>query len=407
MSRVPILQRLLSINNYHYARGGADAAYLQHAELFAQHGWDTSFFSMKHEKNIACEDSDFFVDTIEFGETNTISAAAKIVYSREAQQKIGALLDSKPARLAHVHNIYHHLSPSVLVELAKRGVPTVMTAHDLKLACPNYKMLNRTGICERCKGGKIWNVAIHRCVQNSLPASALIFLESAVHKSLGLYARHLDKIVAPSHFYRDKLIEWGWDGDRVVHIPNAVEVTGSSTSIVGNYLLYFGRLAPEKGLITLIRAAALSGIPVKIAGEGPQDAELRQLAAHLSAPVEFLGHCVGETLWSVVENSRAIVLPSEWYENGPMSVIEAFSRGKPLVGANIGGIPEMIVEGETGWAFESGDVEDLSRAMSLAMDASASQLLALAEMTRQLVAREYSKERYFERMSDLYAQILH
>lgn len=118
-------------------------------------------------------------------------------------------------------------------------------------------------------------------------------------------------------------------------------------------MLYFGRLAPEKGLETLIRAAARSRRPVRLAGTGPIEEPLRDLAMTLDAPVTFLGFLAGAALWAEVEEARAVVLPSEWYENGPMSVIEAFVRGRPLIGARIGGIPELIVEDQTGWSFES------------------------------------------------------
>ena len=404
------MDHLLSINSYHYVRGGADVVYFDHAALFEAHGWKNSFYAMHHDENRPCEDSRFFAECIDYHKAGSklqkLIHAERIVYSFEAQRKIAALLDTRRIDVAHVHNIYHHQSPSILVELKRRGVPTVMTAHDLKIACPNKMMMNRTGVCERCKGGRVWNVARYRCVQDSAAASALVAVESALHKALNLYDRNLDRIVTPSRFYRQKLIEWGWNGDKIVTIPNFLSSPPATRAAPGgDYLLYFGRLAQEKGLATLIRAAALSGTRVTIAGTGPEEASLKALAAELGAPITFAGFRTGDALWSLVDGARAVVLPSEWYENGPMSIIEAFARGKPLVGADIGGIPELIDEGRTGWSFRSGDPDDLARALCMTMAASPSDLALMADATREKAAIDFAAETYYRRMSALYEEL--
>jgi len=362
---------------------------------------------MHHEENAPCEDAEFFADCIDYekGAGRTISGAAKIVYSLEASKKLGRLLDKKPADIAHLHSIYHHLSPSVLVELNARGVPSVMTTHDLKLACPNNKMLNRRGICERCKGGKVWNVIFNKCIKDSFLASSLIAFEAATHKALNLYGRYLDRIVTPSRFYSEKLIEWGWDPAKLIHIPNAAAIPGTPPAAPGDYVLYFGRLSQEKGLETLIRAAALAGVSVKLAGTGPQEAHLRAVASDTKAPVEFLGFQSGDALWALVDGARVVVLPSEWYENSPMSAIEAFGRGKPLIGARIGGIPELIIEGETGWLFESGDASALAAALCNAKETSNTLLTEMGAATQAYIKRNHSREGYFNKMRDLYAEL--
>jgi glycosyltransferase involved in cell wall biosynthesis len=402
---------LLSLNAYHYRRGGADTVYLNHAELMERYGWENSFFSMHHPENLPCPDQSFFAEEIDYAKCNSFSEmvrhAGRIIYSVEARKKIAGLLDSRRIDIAHVHSIYHHLSPSVLLEIKERGIPIVMTAHDLKLACPAYTMLNRTGVCERCRGGRLWNVAIHRCVKDRLAVSALVMAESAIHRTLGFYSRTVDRIITPSEFYRQKLIEWGWDPTKLVTIRNFVsETTPLVPSAGGTYILYFGRLSPEKGLATLIRGAAQANVPVKIAGRGPQESQLRGLAKEISAPVEFLGFLSGEELWRTVIDARAIVLPSEWYENCPMSVIEAFQRGKPLIGARIGGIPELIVRGETGWDFTSGNVEDLARVLEQAWGTPSRQLAEMANACRSLIATNYSAETYFNSINELYSDLL-
>jgi glycosyltransferase involved in cell wall biosynthesis len=402
---------LLSVNAFHYRRGGADNVYFEHARLAQEWGWETSFFSMHHAENLPSPDAVHFAEEIDYTRSGSLGKrlvqAGRVIYSFEAQRKLAGLLDTRSIDIAHVHNIYHHQSPSILVELKKRGIPTVLTAHDLKLACPAYTMLNATGICERCKGGRTWNVLRHQCIKGSFAASALIMVESSIHKAFNIYGRHLDKIVTPSRFYRDKLIEWGLSADQIVHIPNFIsDKPNLIPKIGGDHILYFGRLSAEKGLATLIRAAAHSGVPVKLVGRGPQEAELRALVEELNAPVSFMGFQSGENLWALVDDARAIVLPSEWYENGPLSALEALQRGKGLIGANIGGIPEIVIEGETGWLFQSGNVDDLARALRLVLGLDNAHLAAIAQNCQKMVMEQFSEERYSRAMLDLYGDLL-
>ncbi|WP_297513812.1 glycosyltransferase [uncultured Caulobacter sp.] len=402
---------LLSVNAYHYARGGADIFYLNHAALMERRGWTNTFSSMRHPENMPCEDEAFFVDEIDFERRGSVGKmladATRVVYSLEAREKIGKLLDTRRIDIAHVHNIYHHQSPSILDELRARRIPIVLTAHDLKLACPAYTMLNGSGVCEKCKGGRLWNVVANRCIKGSVAASGLIMLESAVHKLLKLYSRNVDRIIVPSAFYRQKLIEWGWDPKQITLIRNFVTFPRQADpGSVENGIVYFGRLSPEKGLVTLIRAAKLSGVPVKIIGRGPQLDELRTLVEDLGAPVEFLGFLQGDALWSVVGAARAVVLPSEWYENSPLSVLEAFGRGKPLIGARIGGIPELIEEGVTGWSFESGNVESLAETLRRVSALPADTLRDMARACRTYVESNHSEDVYYAQISDLYDAVM-
>jgi glycosyltransferase involved in cell wall biosynthesis len=218
--------KLLSLNNYNYRRGGSDVVFMEHDGLFRERGWETARMAMHHPKNDPSPWSAYFVDEIEFGHKYSrvakVRIAGKVIYSFEAQRKLRALLERFPADVAHLHCIYHHLSPSVLPLLKRLGIPAVMTAHDLKIACPAYKMLNSGGVCERCKSGNVLNVAVHRCIHDSAGISGLIAIESAVHRLLGIYKRNLDRVVVPSRFYGRKLAEWGWPSEKLVYIPNYV-----------------------------------------------------------------------------------------------------------------------------------------------------------------------------------------
>lgn len=404
------MKKLLNVNNYHYRRGGSDVVYLEHAALMEGLGWENSYFSMRHPKNLETPWSSYFVEELEFGHayswTQKLSMAGKAVYSFEAQRKLRLLLDKHHPDIAHLHCIYHHLSPSILPVLKERGVPTVMTAHDLKIACPAYKMLNSGGICERCKDESVVNVLTHRCVRNSLGASAIVMIESGLQRTMRTYRRYLDRVVTPSLFFLDKFVEWGWPREQFVHIPNYVDAANFEPRFEpGEYFLYFGRLAPEKGVGTLIRAAAEACVSLKIAGTGPESDAMKMLNEELGKPAEFLGFRSGPDLHELIRNSRAVVLPSEWYENAPMSVLESFALGKPVIGARIGGIPEMIEEGLNGWTFPSGEVSELAEHLKKVRGAAADDLARMGKQARVFVEANFSRDRYAHAMIDLYAHL--
>ena len=399
---------LLSINNYFYRRGGAEVVFLEQNRLLEEAGWNVIPFTMQHDKNLPSPWSEYFVEEIEFGEAYSLkekaARALKITYSLEARANIKRLLDRARPDIAHAHNVYHHISPSFFEVLHARGVPTVLSLHDLKIACPAYKMLTHDGVCERCKGGKIWNVATQRCVKNSLLLSTVIFMESAVHRLLGCYRKHVDRFVVPSRFYIDKLVEWGWPRERFLHIPNFVDVERlRPDGKPGEYFVYCGRLGPEKGLATFIKAVAAAGVRARIIGAGPEESALRTLAENTGAQVDFAGYQSGEVLYESLRRARALVLPSEWYENAPMSVMEAYALERPVIGARIGGIPELVREGETGALFPSGDADALASQLRRFADLSVGNVEEMGKTARQWMEHDFSAQAYRARLLDLYA----
>lgn len=404
------MAKLLSINSYHYRRGGSDVVYLEHAALLESLGWENGFFSMHHPKNMETLWSKYFIDELEFGHDYSpwqkLVMAGKSIYSFEARAKLNHLLDDFQPDVAHSHCIYHHLTPSILSVLKQREIPSVMTAHDLKIACPAYKMLNDTGICEKCKTGSVLNVVRHRCVRGSLAASAIVTVESAIQRHFELYKNNLDAIVVPSRFFMDKFVEWGWPRDKFEYIPNYVDASVFTPKPEpGKYFLYFGRLAPEKGIVTLMKAAAQAGVQLNVVGTGPLEAELKALQTDMQADIEFLGYRSGAELHQLIQQSRAVVLPSEWYENAPMSVLESFALGKPVIGARIGGIPEMVHPGQTGWTFTSGDVGELTSLLAEVQALPDGDVLRIGQQARQFVVETFNRQRYVDATLSLYSRL--
>jgi glycosyltransferase involved in cell wall biosynthesis len=335
-----------------------------------------------------------------------VSRAVTAIYSIEAARRTRELLALTRPDVAHAHNIYHHLSPSVLVELHRRDIPVVLTLHDLKLICPAYKMHTQGAVCEACRGGALRNVVKHRCIKNSTAMSALVWLESTLHQAFGLYMRTVSRFVVPSRFFLEKFAEWGVDTDRFVHIPNAVDVDAlPDTGEPGDVFVYLGRLVPEKGVHTLIEAAAKARVRLRIVGTGSEEAALRQLAARLGGDVEFTGYLTGEALRAAISSARAVVVPSEWYENAPISVMEASAMGRPVIGADIGGIPELIRPEETGFVFSSGNVDSLVEVLARVQRSPRSILHNMGSAGRAWMRAAFTPAIYRDRVMNLYGQI--
>ena len=401
------LPTLLTINNYYYRRGGAEAVYFEHNQLFAALGWTVIPFAMKHANNLPTPWSTYFVEEIEFGEEYSlpgkIARIPKVIYSLEARRNLMRLLDHARVDLCHAHNVYHHISPSIFGLLHSRGIPTVLTLHDLKIVCPAYNMLTHDGICERCRGGKLHNVVLNRCIKQSVGLSTVVMIEAILHRLLGTYRHCVTRFVVPSRFYVEKFCDWGMPGSLFSYVPNFIDPALYRPEFLpGKTFVYFGRVSREKGLRTLVRAAAAAKCQLSIVGTGPQIAELRALAEHLNVEVAFHGHLGAEALHNVVRGARAVVLASEWYENAPVSILEAYGLGKPLIGARIGGIPELVRENETGVTFRSGDEAALVAALRNMAERPDREIEAMGRLGRQWVEETFTAAQYLERMLEIY-----
>jgi glycosyltransferase involved in cell wall biosynthesis len=402
--------KLLSINNYYYRRGGAEVLFLEQNRMLEEAGWQVVPFAMKHANNLPTPWDAYFPDEIEFGQeygaAGKLVRAARVIYSLQAREKLKELLGVFSPRIAHVHNIYHHLSPSILSLLRDRGIPVVMTVHDLKLGCPAYTMMRGNKPCESCRGGKVHNVLLNKCIKGSAALSAVVMVEAALHRMLRTYESSVARLVVPSRFVLDTLVRWGWPREAFVHIPNFVDTDRFRPgSGIGRRFVYCGRLDALKGVETLVRAAALARQPVTIVGRGPQEARLRELAVELRADVSFTGHLAKDALIEVLHSARAIVVPSEVNENAPLSLLEAYATARPVIGSNIAGIPELIREGETGALFPTGDAPALAAVLERFAQLPGSHLADMGEAGRRWVEQDFNPSVYRERLLSLYASL--
>ncbi len=405
--------KILMVNKFYHAFGGSETCFFAAKKLFEDEGHEVIVFAMQHPKNLPSPQSGYFTEYLDFsGETRygllrKAHAAAKLIYSFEAKRKMAALVRAEKPDIAHLHNIYHQLTPSIITPLHKAGIPTVMTLHDYKLICLNYRMVKNGKICEACDRQRFWRAIFKKCVKDSYLKSVLNYMEHRIHRLLRLYEK-IDLLITPSDFIRHEHIRMGLAPHRFLTIENFMDIRNYEPRYENEgYVLYFGRLSVEKGVGTLIEAIREHPeIPLKIAGSGPEETKLRSFADHLGAKnVEFLGFVTGEDLVKLVRNSAFVLIPSEWYENCSMTVLESFAYGKPVIGSSIGGIPEQVLHGRNGFLFQPRDVRALS-GLIRRLHGGPELVRQMGIEARRTVETKYSAERHYKRMLKVYRRLI-
>lgn len=399
----------LFLNNYHYLRGGSERVYFGEMELLRARGHRVVPFSRRYPKLAPGEDVGRFAPDLP--PLRSPAGLREFIYSPTTKRCLKRLLGEFRPEVAHAHNIYGRLTTSVLDALREEGVPVVMTLHDYKLICPTYLMLSDGRPCERCRGRRFWWAALRRCHRQGLVPSVVYALEAAFNALLRKYERNVALFIAPSRFMIEKCAEFGLSRERFVHVPNFIDPREMEPSgEYGDHLVYFGRLSAEKGLLTLLRAFRLvktRSARLILAGEGPMRGQLEREAQRLGLEerVRFTGHLASGPLWELVRGARAVALPSEWYENAPFAVIEAMALARPVVGSRIGGIPEMVQEGQTGYLFEPGNAEDLAAKLELVLRAPRGELAEMGLRARRLAEERYGPEEHYRLLMEVYGRV--
>lgn len=396
---------ILLANKFFHLNGGSERVFFQERFLLLGLGHKIIDFSMEDERNIPSPYSDFFVPNIDYHRTGGIhrklQQAAAFIHSTVAVGNLEKLLRQEKPEIAHLHNIYHQLTPSIIPILKNHGVKVVMTMHDCKLVCPSYNALSGKLICTACLGRYFWKPFTTNC-QGSRSRGLLLALEAFFHKWRRSYEA-VDLFLSPSQFIAD-LTATRIPKEKIRVLRNGMDTNEFHPHWEDQgYGLYFGRLSREKGIDTLLQAhtAMPFSVPLKVVGTGPLEKTLRN--AYPAA--EFLGYKTGKELKDLVANSAFVVVPSEWYENCSMVVLEAMAMGKPVIGSRIGGIPEQVEDGKTGFLFEMGNAEELGRKMAaLATDPELRQRLGRA--ARKKLEREYSLAAHGEGLLDIYSEVL-
>lgn len=403
--------KVLQINNVHYRRGGADAVYLNTAELLQQHGDEVVFFNMLKSNNLPCKDEKYWVSSDESrggGFISKIKSFRDFFDNPEAVSKIEALIIDEKPDIAHVHLFWGMgISPSITRVLRKYHIPLVHTAHDYHLICPVALLMDSKGnVCEACKGKYYYKAMIKGCSHNGRIATFIKAAEQYYHNWRFNPVKTLQGIIYVSNFSQKKHLEYMPD---LGQIPSTVLY---NFNIIGerrknfncNYYLYYGRLAQEKGLFTLLEAFRKNpSLRLIIVGEGPYEEKLRQ---SIPANTEMLGAKYGEELYSLVKGARFVCVPSECYENNPLTIVEAYSLGVPVIGSRLGGITEVINDGETGFLFEHKNAEDLSNCLRIAEKLTDKQYISMSERAFRYAQENFSSERHYNSLVAFYKKVL-
>lgn len=422
--------KILLVNKFHYRKGGAETYYLTVGSELERMGHEVAYFSMKHPNNLPCKWDRYFVTQREYNDVKNPFSAVRdgiaLIYSPEAKRNFQALCEEFKPDVVHLNNVHRQITLSILDApyLKEHHVPVFYTAHDYVTVCPGYLMLDGEGrVCDAClEDGKYRHCIENRCVKGSRAKSALAALEASFNRAHRSNER-IDRVIAPSSFMRSKLIEGGWPEGKVVALQNFADdailarasgVAGDVTDRESPYLLFFGRLSAEKGVDVLLRAfdAAAPSLPrdmrLIVVGDGPDAAEFRELAASLdSAPrIEFAGYQTGDALQTYVERASLAIASSRCRENMPYSIVEAFAAGTPVVGTRIGGIPELVADGVTGFACEPGDVATMADAMVRGAETflDAPVYVRMQESCRAYVRENCSRDKFMDQLVELYEE---
>ncbi len=357
--------KILLINKFLYPNGGSETYIFKLGDYLASKGHEVQYFGMEHEGRVVGNRVNAYTSDMDFhggSKLAKLTYPIKTIYSAEARKKLRLVLDDFCPDVCHLNNFNYQLTPSIILEIRKWEKQTghkckiLYTAHDYQLVCPNHMCNNpcTRENCEKCLGGNFLNCTLGKCIHGSLAKSAIGMAEAQFWKFVGVYKK-IDTIICCSNFMKRKMDTNPVFAAKTVAMHNFIDAVEKKQVAKKDYVLYFGRFSKEKGIETLIRAAKeLPEIQFVFAGTGPLEAETGSVPN-----IKNVGFQTGEALEKLIREARFTVYPSEWYENCPFSVMESQMYGTPVIGADIGGISELIKDGESGELFESGSLTEL------------------------------------------------
>ena len=324
------------------------------------------------------------------------------IYSFTMKKSVSKLLALERPDIVHVHNLYPLISPSVLIPCREARIPVVMRCPNYRMTCPTSLHLRNGNICELCKGGREYWCLIKNCRGNLLESFGYA-IRNVVARKKHLFHDNVTFYLPPTEFVKHRLVDCGIREEQIVVIPNMVEMPNDPLDYSeGQYIAYTGRISPEKGIDTLLVAAFQTGLPVRIAGD-----YLAMPGALEMAPqnVKFLGHLGPEKLHEFYQNSRFVIVPSIWHETFGLVAAEAMAHGLPVIASRMGGLPELVEDGTTGFLFEAGDARDLGQKMKVLWN-DPELCRRMGKKARVKAGLKYSKETYYRRLMEVYERAI-
>jgi glycosyltransferase involved in cell wall biosynthesis len=387
--------RVLLVHGAYQQFGGEDSVVRAEKELLERHG-DEVFLYSRHNNEIK-----------QFSPTDKAAFFPQTIYSWKSSGEIEDAVHCLKPNVAFVHNVYPLISPSVYHKLHALGVPAVQVLHNFRPFCPNGLFYTQGQVCEACKGGNYLNAVRKRCYKESYIFSALYGLTLGANRLAGMVNK-IAGFICLTEFFKIKMREAGVAESKLFVRPNFVYAPPLTPNTNGaeQYALFLGRLSPEKGCLTLIRAfEQLPQVQLKIIGTGPQEQELKDYVRGKGINnVQFLGFKSGDAKWQLLRDSLCLVIPSEWYENFPVTVLEAFMASKPVVAARMGGLPYIVEDKKSGLLFDSGEVNQLVQKIRHLVDNPA-EAEHMGARGRHLSETKYGPEQGYTNLMNIFSQV--
>lgn len=398
--------RILLVNKFHYLRGGSEKYYFELAQLLKSKGHTVGFFSMKHEENITTGDAEYFVEEIDLN-TGSKLKALDVIYSQENKRLMAKALEEFKPDIVHINNFQRQLSASIIDAIKEKNIPIVMTAHDLNPICPASIMLYNGEVCDDCITKGYAQCIKKKCVKGSTLKSTLGVMEKKYYDIHKVF-RKIDCIISPSEFIKNQLVNGKLKYSEIVTLHNFVNESVRNEYVLGDYAFYLGRLSKEKGILNLIEAIGdIPNAKLLIAGDGPERERIEAyISEHkLDGRITLLGYQNQDSIHKYITNSRFVVIPSICNENCPYSVLEAMEIGKPIVASRIGGIPELIADGENGYLYKADDINELKEKLMLMLD-NDDKVNRFAQKSRELYESYYSPDSYYIELIKIYNKVM-
>jgi glycosyltransferase involved in cell wall biosynthesis len=386
--------RILLIHNFYQQFGGADWIALKEKEYLER--TDEVFFYTKHNRDI---------ETPTLGKK--LGFAANTLYNRRAGEEVREIVQQFAPDFVYLHNFYPLMSPAIVHALHAMRVPILQKFSDFRPICPNGLFFANGDICERCIHGNFFHTISQRCYKESYQLSSLYAASVALFRMMGAI-RKVDAYLFLTPFAQKKFVEAGVPAERTYITPNYIDASKVKPSTeVGSYAAFLGRIAQEKGLWTLLRAfEMLPHRRLKIAGRGPVEAELRQYVQQRGIQnIEFVGFKSDESKQEFLRNSAFLILPSECYEQMPISILEAFASGKPVVAADLGSIPYIVEDGKNGLLYKVGNATDLANKADFLL-ANPEMILRMGHYARHLIDTRYSPSHGRQLLVDIFQRVV-
>ncbi|MDD3887269.1 MAG: glycosyltransferase family 4 protein [Patescibacteria group bacterium] len=402
--------KIIQANKFYYLKGGAERYYFNLIKLLESKGHEVIPFAMHDEKNYSSKYSKYFVSNVDFEKSgHNLKKAWRVLYSFEAKKKFEQLIKDTNPDIIHIHNIYHQISPSILTVAKKHKIPVVETLHDFKLICPNYTLYSKKELCEQCKKYRYYKCTFRKCIKNKFWQSALASKEMYFHKLIRIYENNVNLFLAPSKFVYNKILEFGIiTAEQITILPEFVYTKNNNLQQQNqeNYVLYFGRLIKEKGIKTLISAMKkVNNLELHIAGSGPDEQEFKDLVKKENLNnIKFLGFLDQEKLKQEIRNSLFVIHPSEVYETFGLSILENYALAKTVIASNLGALPEIVKDKQTGLLFKAGDSDDLTDKINYLAN-NQNLVIKMGDNAKKIVEQKYSSEVHYQQLIKIYEEL--